>query len=91
MGNDDNIISVAGVDKVFGRHDGGVRAVEGLNFCVSEGEFVSIIGPSGCGKTTTLDMIAGFERPTLGSITFLGNPVTGPSPDRVVVFQDHVL
>jgi NitT/TauT family transport system ATP-binding protein len=54
---------------------------------VAEQEFVTVLGPSGCGKTSLLRLVAGFERPSGGSIMFDGKEVTGPSSERVVVFQ----
>ena len=62
-----------------------------ININIEEGEFVSIIGPSGCGKTTVLNLLAGFERPTKGSVTYNGKEITGPSPQRGVVFQEYSL
>ncbi|HEV2016834.1 MAG TPA: ABC transporter ATP-binding protein [Gemmatimonadaceae bacterium] len=64
------------------------RVLGGVDFDVHEGEFVCVLGPSGCGKTTLLNMIAGFEHPSSGSVVVAGQPVRGPSPERVVVFQD---
>lgn len=60
-----------------------------LNF--EDNEFVCLVGPSGCGKTTILNMIAGFEMPTLGSVIFKGEKVKKPSPERGVVFQEYSL
>ena len=57
-------ITLDGVYKLFGD----VRAVDDVSLEVSDGEFLVLVGPSGCGKTTTLRMIAGFERPTYGTI-----------------------
>jgi len=69
----------------------GVVALNDINLAIEENEFVCIIGPSGCGKTTLLHMIAGFDRPTRGSITLNNEEIRGPSPERAVVFQESSL
>jgi NitT/TauT family transport system ATP-binding protein len=66
-------------------------AVDDVTFTVRAKEFVAIVGPSGCGKTTCLRMAAGLEFPTTGSVRVGGKPVTGPGPDRSVVFQQFAL
>jgi NitT/TauT family transport system ATP-binding protein len=68
-----------------------VAAVTDVSLEVSEGEFVSIVGPSGCGKTTILNMIAGFIPASSGEILVDGRAVSGPGPDRGVVFQSFAL
>ncbi len=68
-----------------------VSAFEHLTFEVERGEFVSLIGPSGSGKTSTLAVIAGLEHPTHGEVLVDGRPVTGPGPDRAVLFQEPAL
>jgi NitT/TauT family transport system ATP-binding protein len=81
------------VRKVFpgqGRQ-GEVVALAGIDLKVSRGEFVAIVGPSGCGKSTLIDLVAGFTLPTAGSVVANGRQVSGPGPDRVVVFQDHAI
>ncbi|AXR77256.1 ABC transporter ATP-binding protein [Natrarchaeobaculum sulfurireducens] len=73
---------------------GGTTAVDDLSLSVREGEFFTLVGPSGCGKTTTLRLIAGFERPTDGTLRFGGDDVTGVPPedrDVGVVFQNYAL
>ena len=66
-----------------------VHAVEGIDFCVVEGEFVSIMGPSGCGKSTLLRMAAGLASPSAGTGDFEGQPVCGPDRARGFVFQSY--
>ena len=73
---------------------GSVRAVDGVDLEIADGEFFSMLGPSGSGKTTVLRMIAGFEQPTRGSIELAGADVTGKPPfarDVNTVFQDYAL
>lgn len=62
-------------------------ALEDFTLDVAEGEFLAIVGPSGCGKSTFLNVVAGLVAPAAGEITVYGKPVTGPGPDRAVVFQ----
>ena len=66
-------------------------ALEGVNFSVDEGEFVTLIGPSGSGKSTLLMIIAGLVDKTSGSVMLDGKPVVEPGIDRGVVFQDFAL
>jgi putative spermidine/putrescine transport system ATP-binding protein len=83
-------ISVRGLSKHYEQ----VRAVDGLDLDIEDGEFFSMLGPSGSGKTTVLRLIAGFEPPTAGTIRLGGEDVTARAPyDRDVntVFQDYAI
>lgn len=62
-----------------------------FDLTADENEFICLFGPGQCGKTTLINLIAGFEPPTSGTITVAGQPVTGPGPDRGVVFQNITL
>ncbi len=76
------------------RHFGEVRAVDGVNLEIADGEFFTMLGPSGSGKTTCLRLIAGFERPTSGQILLHGEDVSKLPPyerDVNTVFQDYAL
>jgi nitrate/nitrite transport system ATP-binding protein len=62
-----------------------------INLSIEEGEFVAIVGYSGAGKTTLISMVAGLTSPDSGSVMLNGKPVTGPGPDRALVFQNYSL
>ena len=81
-------IDVRDVTIAFER-DGGelVPAVDRVSFQVRRGEFICLLGPSGCGKSTLLNAVAGFETPYEGEVVVADKVVTGPGPDRGVVFQ----
>jgi len=66
-------------------------AVDDFTLDIAQGEFLVIVGPSGCGKTTVLNILAGLDRPSGGSVTLDGHEITGPGPARGVMFQDYAL
>jgi putative spermidine/putrescine transport system ATP-binding protein len=83
-------LELTGIQKRFGD----VAAVHNFDLAAEAGEFVSFLGPSGCGKTTTLRMIAGFERPTAGTIVVNGTDITHKAPNQRnvgMVFQSYAL
>ena len=85
-----SFLNISGVRKVYGQ----TTVVREFNLSVERGEFVSFLGPSGCGKTTTLRMVAGFEKPTVGTITINGKDVTHLPPNQRnigMVFQAYAL
>lgn len=87
---DREAVEFKGVSRFFGA----VRALDGVSFCVQEGEFFSMLGPSGSGKTTCLRLLAGFDEPTAGEIFLFGESVAGvPAYRRNLntVFQDYAL
>ena len=84
------LVSIRALKRSFGD----VRAVDGVDLDIREGEFLTLLGPSGSGKTTVLRMIAGFEKPDSGSITLAGKDVSQLPPyerDVNTVFQDYAL
>ena len=68
-----------------------ISALENINLNVKQGEFISIVGPSGSGKSTLLNLIAGFFKPSSGSIFLNGKPIKKAGPDRGVIFQEDSL
>ncbi|HEY2137347.1 MAG TPA: ABC transporter ATP-binding protein [Xanthobacteraceae bacterium] len=83
----DTFISIEGISRRFGA----TTVFEDLWLSMRRGEFVCIIGHSGCGKTTVLNILAGLERPSDGSVIVDGQAIDGPSIDRAVIFQSHAL
>ena len=80
-------LELQGVTKRFGP----LEVLSSINMRIEKGEFAAIVGPSGCGKSTALRMFAGLETPTTGQVLAGGKPVEAPSPDRVLIFQEHAL
>src|SRR3546814_3951210 len=67
------------------------RSLDDVDLTVAKGQFAAIVGPSGCGKSTILNLVAGFEQVTSGTVRVDGTPVGAPGPDRAVVFQEAAL
>lgn len=85
-------LELTDVEMRFAAENGAeVQALAPLSLTIPEGQLVAILGPSGCGKTTLLSILAGFLKPTGGRVTLNGRPVSGPGPDRGVVFQQGAL
>jgi len=72
----------------FGGNGGQEQILDHLNLAIYSGEFVAIVGASGCGKSTLLHVLGGFLAPTSGSIEIDDEPVRGPDPRRIFVFQE---
>jgi NitT/TauT family transport system ATP-binding protein len=85
------MIEIEGVSKEFAKGERRVLALQNISLRVAEREFVAILGPSGCGKSTLLNMVAGFDRPTQGTVRVDGEEIFEPSPRRGVVFQEPAL
>jgi NitT/TauT family transport system ATP-binding protein len=78
-----------GVSVNFQTDRGPLQVVDNVSFGVSEGEFIALVGPSGCGKTTMLNLLAGFVQPSKGAVLLDERPVSGPGPERGVIFQEY--
>jgi NitT/TauT family transport system ATP-binding protein len=87
----EGLIKVSTVSKSYGIEGFTKAVVRNCTFTIEPGKLTVMIGPSGCGKTTLIRLLAGFERPTSGSITIDGKSIAGPGVDRMVVFQETAL
>ena len=84
-------IQVANVSKSYGDAQLRTEVVRDCSFTIERSKLTVMIGPSGCGKSTLIRLLAGFERPTSGTITLDGAPISGPARDRLVLFQETAL
>lgn len=89
---DEGVVAIEHVSKLFPSTEGEPTwALLDVSLSIRDGEFMCAIGPSGCGKTTLLNLIAGFIEPTRGELRFDKTPISGPAPERGVVFQEYAL
>ena len=87
----EKFVSVENIDMSFKTRQGAFIALKDINLSIGEGEFVTLIGHSGCGKSTLLNLVAGLLVQTAGVLICAGREISGPGPDRGVVFQNHSL
>ena len=86
-----SILKFENVSKGFGQGTNRVEVLKNINLEVQEGEFVAILGFSGTGKSTLMNLVAGLEMPDSGGVTFKGEAITAPGPERGLVFQSYSL
>jgi|TARA_B110001454_G_scaffold122153_1_gene114038 NitT/TauT family transport system ATP-binding protein len=91
MADAPDMMQVNNVSKAFGEDWAREMVIENLSLKIRRNQLTAIVGPSGCGKSTVVNLLAGFEKPDSGQILLDGRPVTGPSKDRLVVFQETAL
>jgi len=84
-----NKLSAEHVSMMFSRDGKTTNVLNDVNLEVAPGEFLCLLGPSGCGKSTLLNIMAGFLSPSAGTVKIDGEPVTGPDPRRIFVFQER--
>ncbi len=81
------ILSAKGLRKEYGSGESLVRALDGVDFCVEQGEFVAIVGTSGSGKSTLLHMLGGLDRPTSGSVIIDGKDIFALKDEALTIFR----
>lgn len=84
-------LSFQNVSRRFGEGDKSFLALDRLNLDIADGEFVTVVGPSGCGKSTAMNIAAGLMGVSDGQVLVDGKPVSGPGPERGVIFQQYAL
>ncbi len=83
------VISLRGISRVFGRGESAVKALNGVDLDVAQGEFVAVMGASGSGKSTCMNIIGCLDRPTGGDYFFCGLEVSRLSPDELALIRRH--
>ena len=87
----EKFVQLENVSKEFDTKAGRSSVLKNIDLSIAKGEFVSLIGHSGCGKSTVLNLLAGLLQPSAGILLCAGREISGPGPDRGVVFQNHSL
>ncbi|MBX2837698.1 MAG: ABC transporter ATP-binding protein [Gammaproteobacteria bacterium] len=87
----DVTLQVRNLRKTFNSNSGEITALDDISFDVHRRELLTVIGPSGCGKSTLIRILAGLESATSGSVSLKGEEISGPGPDRGMVFQSYTL
>ena len=86
-----SLLELRNVSKSYGSGPNRARVLRDISLTVERGEFVAIVGYSGAGKTTLMSIVAGLTPPDAGEVLLEGRPVSGPGPDRALVFQNYSL
>ena len=81
------VLQTRGLEKVYGTGEARVRALDGVDLDVKQGEFVAVVGTSGSGKSTLLHMLGGLDRPTAGTVTVDGRNIFALSDEALTVFR----
>ena len=87
----EKFVCIEDVGQTFKTRKGPFVALRDINLSIAEGEFITLIGHSGCGKSTLLNLLAGLTTPSTGALICAGREISGPGPERAVVFQNHSL
>ncbi|HHX59534.1 MAG TPA: ABC transporter ATP-binding protein [Epulopiscium sp.] len=88
---DKDLVEIKDVDLIYLGDKEDLKVLYNINLTIKENEFICLLGPSGCGKSTLLNIIAGFVKPSVGTVELNGKAIEGPNSNRGVVFQDSVL